>query len=488
MIGLFTDIRIGRYRASVITCTMALVACMVIITGVTLTDIIPSNTYIGHAFLYVGIPVYLIMNRCFQIVTICLALDQLMDAPSSEISALIHWKYFLSILSWMADRVLVCALRQFQWNNLIYLMLHTLSLTVILITLRAGKKWLVIEPHTDNPFILVKKVLRYVITNKEMKNRSALTYWKDHYPSRIDLAKDKYGGPFTEEQVEDVKTLFALILINIAIFSFLVFTDNKNFSQHLSHHDINNSYECIFSGSDVWWSLFAILLTLALHQCLIFPICYKHWPSMLRKIGLGYLFFFLSTLFLLALDGTGHLLTPELSTTCILSSTFNSSSNQTQTLPLNSNLLIIHWVMNGVGFALINPTSLEFLVAQAPYTMKGVLVGLQYSFMGLYEVIGNTIHYPFQLLSNAKPSCEFYYFLTKVVLLLLLLALYCITARCYKLRQRQDIYNEYYTIEQHYDLEFQRRDEYLRTRYKQPSQGTKECTEPENLSGTNSYQ
>ena len=140
-----------------------------------------------------------------------------------------------------------------------------------------------------------------------------------------------------------------------------------------------------------------------------------------------------------------------------------------QTLVLDSKWLIIHWIMQGLGFALVLPTSLEFLLAQSPYTMKGVLAGLQYSFLGLYEVIGNAIYYPFKLLTDAKPGCEFFYFLTKVLLLLALLILYCIKARCYKLRQRQDIYNEHYTIEQHYELEFDRRDEYFRMQYRESS-------------------
>ncbi len=39
------------------------------------------------------------------------------------------------------------------------------------------------------------------------------TYWEDSFPSRIDLGKMKYGGPFTTEQVEDVKTLFQVLFI-----------------------------------------------------------------------------------------------------------------------------------------------------------------------------------------------------------------------------------------------------------------------------------
>ena len=41
--------------------------------------------------------------------------------------------------------------------------------------------------------------------------RSAFTYCDDEKPSRIDLAKERYGGPFTTEQVEDVKTFLRIL-------------------------------------------------------------------------------------------------------------------------------------------------------------------------------------------------------------------------------------------------------------------------------------
>ena len=53
----------------------------------------------------------------------------------------------------------------------------------------------------------IMQVLKYARkkqTNKYPRNRSALTYCEEDYPSRLDLGKDKYGGPFSEEQVEDV--------------------------------------------------------------------------------------------------------------------------------------------------------------------------------------------------------------------------------------------------------------------------------------------
>lgn len=461
IVGCVADIRIGRYKALMITSFTALVACFAIMTGAGILHLSPSHTTISFTLLFLGEPLYLIMNRCFLIVSVCFAIDQLMDAPSSEISAFLHWNFFLNIFSWFPDIVLTCALSNYHWNNFIYISINMLCLFFLILTAHLGRKWLVIQPATENPFLLVRDVLNYTRKNKYVKKRSALTYWKDHYPSRIDLGKMKYGGPFTEEEVEDVKTLFRLILLIIVTSSFQVFVDVKSLRAHMANNKIHTKFESIVFGSSSFWTFTATLITLTLHQCLVFPLCHKHWRSMLRKIGLGFAFFLLSKVCILTLDGLGHMLTPKLSGTCLLSSQTNATTNhQAQALSLDSHLLIIAWVLNGIGYALVIPTTLEFLVAQAPYTMKGLVIGLHIASEGLFEVIGENTFLMFKPLGSARPGCEFYYYLTKVLLLLLVLLVYCFTAKWYKLRERQDIYNEYYTIEQHYEVEFDRRDAY----------------------------
>ena len=62
-----------------------------------------------------------------------------------------------------------------------------------------------------NPIKLIVRVLCYARKHKYPENLSALTYWEEEAPSRLDLGKDKYGGPFTEEEVEDVKTVFCIL-------------------------------------------------------------------------------------------------------------------------------------------------------------------------------------------------------------------------------------------------------------------------------------
>ena len=69
------------------------------------------------------------------------------------------------------------------------------------------------QPYITNPIRDIASVLNYARKNKCPRNRSALTYWENKTPSRLDLGMEKYGGPFTEEQVEDVKTVFRLLLL-----------------------------------------------------------------------------------------------------------------------------------------------------------------------------------------------------------------------------------------------------------------------------------
>ncbi len=72
-------------------------------------------------------------------------------------------------------------------------------------------KWLIIEPKSPQCLKTIYQVLKFAAKHKAPLNRSALTYWEEDIPSRMDLGKSRYGGPFTTEQVEDVKTLLRVL-------------------------------------------------------------------------------------------------------------------------------------------------------------------------------------------------------------------------------------------------------------------------------------
>ncbi len=88
---------------------------------------------------------------------------------------------------------------------------------VLILDFLLTKKWLIIEPKSPQSLKTIYRVLKFAAKHKAPLNRSALTYWEEDIPSRMDLGKARYGGPFTTEQVEDVKTILRLLPLCLTI-------------------------------------------------------------------------------------------------------------------------------------------------------------------------------------------------------------------------------------------------------------------------------
>ena len=81
-----------------------------------------------------------------------------------------------------------------------------------------AKKHLVITEANQHPLKLMYNVMKYSWKHKCPERRSAFTYWEEDIPRRIDLGKNKYGGPFTNEEVEDTKTFLRIVLLLVSLF------------------------------------------------------------------------------------------------------------------------------------------------------------------------------------------------------------------------------------------------------------------------------
>ncbi len=143
-------------------------------------------------------------STVFSSVLFQLGLDQMPDASSSSISSFITWfvlsamlgSYlgnFLYTLKVHCVEVLYRSGYQQVWSLLL-----VLSLSCILISdYCLSPKWLIIEPKSPNSLKTIYQVLKFAAKHKAPLNRSALTYWEENVPSRMDLGKSRYGGPFT---------------------------------------------------------------------------------------------------------------------------------------------------------------------------------------------------------------------------------------------------------------------------------------------------
>ena len=174
--------------------------------------------------------VHLVLCGCLSFVGICacmltalpLGLDQMPDASSSSIASYIAWfvcSMFVGALFGEGVQLLKekCVNEKMHSSfTLILALLSVLGMSIVMASIFLfSPKWLIIEPKSPQSLKNIYRILKFAVKHKAPLNRSALTYWEEDIPSRIDLGKSKYGGPFTTEQVEDVKTILRLLIISL---------------------------------------------------------------------------------------------------------------------------------------------------------------------------------------------------------------------------------------------------------------------------------
>ena len=210
-------------------------------------------------------------------------MDQLQDAPTTEVTSFIVWyiwTWSFSIIFGVIWSSCLCGT-----YKLVATLVFPTSVGLALCLDGGFNHWLVKEPVGRNPFRLFFGVLRYAVKNKYPRQRSAFTYWEDKPYSRIDLAKNKYGGPFTTEQVEDVKIVLRILAILIIagsgigmslavggntemVFGDLSGTERKNSSQHCSNETMQS---CIMLLLMKYSRFLVFLFFIPVHDIVIYP-------------------------------------------------------------------------------------------------------------------------------------------------------------------------------------------------------------------------
>ena len=123
--------------------------------------------------------------------------------------------------------------------------------------------------------------------------------------------------------------------------------------------------------------------------------------------------------------------------------------------------MIMPEILYGISYAMVFPTSLEFIIAQSPCEMRGLMVGLWYGAYGLGYVIDIIGRYPF----NCKEDIvcqDIYYYVLKSAVVVIILTLFVILAKRYKLRVRKNEINVHLIAEEHYERYMDQEEEFRR--------------------------
>ncbi len=156
-----------------------------------------------------------------------LGLDQMPDASSTNISSFISWFVFSIIFGFWIPKLLSNSLLYctslLERNKVELYSLFPVTCMVIICSsmFLLAPKSLIKEPKSPQALKTIYQVLKFAAKHKAPIYRSALTYWEENVPSRLDLGKTKFAGPFTTEQVEDVKTFVRILVLSFPIFIIL---------------------------------------------------------------------------------------------------------------------------------------------------------------------------------------------------------------------------------------------------------------------------
>ena len=452
---------LGRYRAIVAGLLLTTAAVLFSHTSfLMLQSQWPLNSFTAFALAVIALVVGTLGIGNTYTIMLPFTLDQMIGASAEELSAAVQWYYWVFIIALMIQHVLPCIPIPKQLIQLpdmlpvVYLTIGSLSLSAALIMDCLYHKWLDTHNKTGKPIKMIFQVLNYARKNKYPRLRSALTYIDEEHPSRIDFGKHKFGGPFTEEEVEDVKTVFRLTpLLVSASGAIVTFQIYDQFDLHAIPTN-NETFECVHNLKKTIYYASSFIL-IPIYRFILYPLVRKHAPSMLKLIGTGLFLCFMIMIIELHILSIGNFYSN--SSHCIF-----DDLTVTGTLPIPLYWVLIIDFANGVGAVLVMCSLFEFVVAQAPNRMRGIMMGLMITGIG-FGTLGNYIFVKtFQQLQTASPSCVFYYYLVLSLLLLLILIVFVILAKRYKLREREKHINIQAIVEEHYERYFDQEEEYMR--------------------------
>ena len=464
--GWLADTRIGRYNVVRNSIWIMWIAIVLATMSSVIACLYENYNNIIHPKLFqVALFIMAIGLGGFQASIIQFGLDQLHDASTTEIKSFIIWFVWTAHCQGIPmDFTFACLSEEYRIFMLLFVCVN-LSLAMILVC--TCNHCLIKEPIQQNPLTLVYKVIVYAKKNAHPRQRSAFTYCEDELPSRIDFGKSKYGGPFTTEQVEDVKTFFRFLPVAMvagALGGSVLTSGTIRDKMYKQFTDISelafNSDEyltkCYYEASFTHTVYYGAVVLIMLHELFIYPIFHRCSPRMesLHKLLVGMIVLIAKVLTLMAynvisrhnslqIDGHNSTISCLFGARVALSTSFNYR------------WIVIPDFLSTVSIMMFYIGAIEFISAQVPFFMKGLMIGMTYCSFYLSSALWLAVSLPFVYIhtiwGTGTLSCGFWYLLLLTTVDVGIFLILAILTRWYKKRRRQDVLpNEHFFAERYY--------------------------------------
>lgn len=446
--SLFGGVAISRYK--LVSYTLKLMWTLSIVNS-TLTMFEPffSKTTALHlctARLVVVLGPQVILFGAFTTCVVPLGLDQISSGSSANISSFIHWLVWtfysgIAIPGILDSAIQYCSNLKQGEKIILSSLFPVMLLSVGLIMDFCFSNRLLKEPVTANPITHIFEVLRYAIKHKQPVQRSAFTYCNNERPCRLDNGKTKYGGPFTTEQVEDVKTFWRVFVV-LFVISILCFPLGMHMAAEHKHLFVGN-HHLICSVGHVTTAVTFALILIPIYELVIYPCLRNRAPRILQSVGLGAAALIVLSLYGLIAEtikysyftynssGTDH--NSSITNRTIQCLFSPAESCFTSYIPFN--------IIQGFTLVVLAKSIIDFICAQTPYNMKGLMIGVAFTALLMFVIPGVLLIgvWDETVRRHDSSRCGIWFFLTSLSVTVVASILLVVVVRRYKARERDDI-------------------------------------------------
>ena len=428
LVGWLADVRFGRYKmikfGSLVSFLASILYYFALLTTSTL-----SNVLFSAAAVIINLSV-----SCYYAAMLPFLTDQLIiiGATSDELSTVVRWYYWTLNFGHCLTDVTLYLVFNYVTVGIGLAIIFAIPLVVIIISDCLCQQWLDRTHKVTNPIKLIIQVLNYTRKHSYPERRSAFTYIDEEQPTRMDYGKEKFGGPFTEEEVEDVKTVLRLLPLVICL-SLLI---------PVAFNDI-----IVFNFEQNFWLIPVMLIPF--HQLLV-CLCFRnHVTNMLRCITIALLISGVGFMVLQAME-IYELVSDDVQK-YISCGTFNTTIQP-------QNFVEWYWkvgpyLVYDIGRTIVIVLLLEFMISQSPDKMKGLVIGISIPFTFVVPLLFKLINFTlcYDILTVAGAVVPFVVFL--------------VLSKRYTLRERNREINIQAIVEEHYERYMDQEEEYMRQQH-----------------------
>ena len=505
--GFLADVKLSRYKVVFGSVLFMLVAILLLLPGV---GVLVTAFVFAAGVITKEVRVLLVVLGCivalpgvvllfvgyvgFKANVIQFGLDQLYDFPGDHQVVFLHWLVWAVYLGKAVYLAFSNTLMNYYYMDVLQISFSAIgaAFVVIAIVLVATlymaykkKEWFLLQSKKGNPYTLVCKITRFAWKHKAPLRRSAFTFCEDEIPNRFDFGKHKYGGPFTTEQVEDVKAFYGILKVLAAFGSIFVLDIATNpiaslFYMHMSNRSVYSSTgtEVRFTNSNIlqrrnsremeeilfldsnFLSCMFVVICIPLYLFLLRPFLHFYIPGPLKRMGIGYFISLMLVMLMFVLETVLH--SRDRSLDCFLDSKNRWSrfqnSNSSEEISGHATpsylryLIIMEYFLSALsrmlGYVALN----EFICSQSPRSMTGLIIGMSFAVRGVFEIGSAVLLLPLTLrkYEHQFPSCGMIYYAVNLALGVVGLAVFVGVSRKYEYRKRDEINHVQYYVEDYY--------------------------------------